>query len=112
MVEVGSFVSRPHAEMAAGMLDANGIRAEVLGDDAGGAVPHVPMGSHGYRLRVADADADDARTLLAGEVEDDGPRGEQATDAHVGAMAGLPWLRIVVAVILVVLVVGLAASLT
>lgn len=112
MVEVGSFASRPHAEMAAGMLGANGIRAQVLGDDAGGAVPHVPMGSHGYRLRVAADDADDARALLAGEVAEDEPGGEQASDAQVGALAGLPWLRIVVALVLVVLVVGLAASLT
>jgi hypothetical protein len=111
VVEVGSFTSRPHAEMAAGMLGANGIRAEVLGDDAGGVVPHVPMGSHGYRLRVADEDAEDARDLLAGGAVDDEPSGEQATDARVGAMAGLPWLRIAVALVLVVLVVGLAMGL-
>lgn len=77
MAEVGSFGSRPHAEMAAGMLDAHGIPATVMGDDAGGAAPHVAFGAHGYRLRVADADADEARALLAADAsgpdEADGP---------------------------------------
>ncbi len=112
MAEVGSFTSRAHAEMAVGMLDANGIRAEVLGDDAGGAVPHIPVGTHGYRLRVADEDADDARELLVGEAPEVAPRGEEARDARIGALAGVPVLRIAVAVVLVVLVVGLAMGLT
>lgn len=111
MAEVGSFTSRPHAEMAAGMLDANGIRAEVLGDDAGGAIPHVPMGTHGYRLWVADEDADDARTLLDGQEPAAEPGGEEARDARLGALAGVPLLRLAVAVVLLVLVVGVAVGL-
>lgn len=42
MALVGSFSSRPHADMAASMLQARGIRAQILGDDAGVAGPLSP----------------------------------------------------------------------
>jgi hypothetical protein len=75
MAEIGSFPSRAHAEMAAGMLEAHGIGARVLGDDGGGTAPHVAMGAHGFRLAVADADADDATSLLDAPGDGDGASG-------------------------------------
>ena len=67
MPHVGSFSSRPHAEMAAGMLGAHGIRAVVAGDDAGGIAPHVTfISGGGYALSVAAVDVEEAQALLAG----------------------------------------------
>lgn len=66
MARVGSFSSRTHAEMAAGMLDAHGIPARPAADDAGGAAPHVALGAHGFAIEVPDDHADEAWSLLDG----------------------------------------------
>lgn len=64
MALVGSFPSRGAAELAAGMLRARGLRAEVSADDLGGIVPNVAMGQGGWALSVPDADAEEAAALL------------------------------------------------
>lgn len=104
MVEIGSFSSRGHAEMAAGMLEAHGIRATVRGDDAGGAAPHVAVGAHGYRLAVDDPDAEAAEELLAGDVDVDSS--EPASSARLGVLNRPGMLRWLVAVLVVVVVAG------
>lgn len=101
MAEVGSFTSRGHAEMAAGMLEAHGIAGRVLGDDGGGAVPHVAVGTHGYRIAVADEDAEEARELLVGEATP----GEEADDARVSALLDKQTMRVVAGVVVAVIVV-------
>ena len=106
MVEVGSFTSRGHAEMAAGMLEAHGVGANVLGDDGGGAVPHVAVGTHGYRIAVADEDADVARELLAG---DEAP-GDEATDAQLSGLLDKGTTRVVAALLVAVVVLGILMS--
>lgn len=111
MAEVGSFTSRAHADMAAGMLDAHGVRSSVMGDDAGGALPHVAVGSHGYRLHVADEDAEEAEALLAGLLDDtDRSRAADEGASSVGSMNQVRVFRAVAAVTLAVLVVGLLVS--
>lgn len=110
MAEVGSFTSRGHADMAAGMLDAHGLQAEVMGDDAGGALPHVAVGSHGYRLRVADDDAEEAEALLAGLDDDQSPGPDEGPSA-VGSVNRVPVFRAVAAVTLAVVVVGVLIGL-
>lgn len=105
MAEVGSFTSRAHAEMAAGMLDAHGVHANVLADDAGGALPHVPFGSHGFRVQVADRDRDEAEALLADLVDDAGDA--EAPPYRVGSMDRARVLRVVAAIALVVVAVGI-----
>lgn len=109
MAEVGSFASRGHADMAAGMLDAHGVRASVMGDDAGGALPHVAVGSHGYRLRVADEDAEEAEALLSGLLEDDASQHGAADEgaSAVGSMNRARVFRAVATVTLAIVVVGL-----
>lgn len=64
MALVGSFPSRGAAELAAGMLRARGLRAEVSADDAGGIVPNVALGQGGWALSVSDGDLDEAVALL------------------------------------------------
>lgn len=61
---VGSFPSRPMAELAVTYLNANGIDAMVWADDAGGTYPHLAL-YRGIALRVREEDAEAARELLA-----------------------------------------------
>ena len=61
---VGSFPSRPMAELAVTYLHANGIDAMVWADDAGGTYPHLAL-YRGIALRVREEDAEAARELLA-----------------------------------------------
>ncbi len=70
-VTVAVVASRTEAELVAGLLRSNGLRAAVLADDAGGQDPQLQVS--GVRVLV---DADDeaaARQVLAGV--------EQAPDA-------------------------------
>jgi hypothetical protein len=68
MAIVGSFSSRPHADVAASMLSAHGVRAHVAGDDAGGTAPHFNLGSGGgYAISVPDEHRELALELLAGD---------------------------------------------
>jgi Putative prokaryotic signal transducing protein len=61
-IEVAVFPTRADAELAQAVLAAAGIPSEILSDDAGGAYPFDLSG--GARLLVAEADADDARSVL------------------------------------------------
>jgi predicted Fe-Mo cluster-binding NifX family protein len=58
-----TFPSRVVAEMAAGFLEAEGIEALVLADDAGGAYPMLQF-IRGVRLLVAPEDEAQAREIL------------------------------------------------
>lgn len=62
-VVVEKFPSRLEAEMAAGLLAAEGIDALVSADDAGGAYPSLQF-ARGVRLIVASEDETRARELL------------------------------------------------
>lgn len=72
MAVIGSFNSRPEAELAAGMLGNDGIAATVVGDDAGGAAG-VNLAASGYRLEVPDDQRAEAEALLEPVVADDEP---------------------------------------
>jgi hypothetical protein len=72
-VVLETFFSRIEAEMAAGLLESEGVEAMVLADDAGGAYPSLQF-VRGVRLMVAAEDAYRARQILkdmeeAGEQE-------------------------------------------
>jgi Putative prokaryotic signal transducing protein len=62
-VPVAVVTSRPEAELIAGLLRSNGLRAAVLADDAGGADPQLQL--QGVRVLVAPEDEAAARQLLA-----------------------------------------------
>lgn len=71
-VNVGSFASTIDAEIARQTLEANGIHAAILADDAGGMLPPL---TNEVRLMVLAEDADLARQILETSVplaEDDG----------------------------------------
>jgi len=63
MIQVGAYPTRSDAELAQTALVAAGIPSVVSADDAGGAYPFDLTG--GARLLVAEADAEDAATLLS-----------------------------------------------
>ena len=62
-VPVAVVTSRTEAELIAGLLRSNGVRADVSADDAGGQDPQLQM--QGVRVLVAAAEEALARRLLA-----------------------------------------------
>ncbi len=62
-VPVAVVASRIEAELIAGMLRSNGVRAAVSADDAGGQDPQLQV--QGVRVLVAPSDEATARQLLA-----------------------------------------------
>jgi hypothetical protein len=66
-VPVALVTSRTEADLIAGLLESNGLRAAVAADDAGGQEPQLQL--QGVRVLVAPADEAAARQLLA-EVAD------------------------------------------
>ena len=58
-----TFASRIEAEMAAGLLESEGVPAMVLADDAGGAYPMLQF-IRGVRLLVYREDEARAREIL------------------------------------------------
>ena len=61
-VPVAVVPSRTEAELIAGLLRSNGVRAEVSADDAGGQDPQLQL--EGVRVLVAPEDETLARGLL------------------------------------------------
>lgn len=62
---VGRFANRNLAELAVTYLNANGIEAVVVADDAGGQYPYLALLGRGIWLRVPAEDAEAARQLFA-----------------------------------------------
>jgi len=63
LVVVGTFNSRPEADVAKSALDAAGIESMVSGDDAGGTQPGF-WESEGVRVLVRRDDEERAREIL------------------------------------------------
>jgi hypothetical protein len=63
VIVLETFSSRIEAEMAAGLLESEGIEALVLADDAGGLYPMLQF-LRGVRLLVALEDEARAREIL------------------------------------------------
>jgi hypothetical protein len=70
-----TFASRIEAEMAAGLLESEGVEAMVLADDAGGAYPMLQF-IRGVRLMVYREDEARAREILKDMEEPVEPPGE------------------------------------
>jgi hypothetical protein len=62
-VIIETFTSRAEAELAAGLLEGEGIEALILADDAGGLYPMLQF-IRGVRLLVAREDEAQARDIL------------------------------------------------
>jgi Putative prokaryotic signal transducing protein len=79
-VPVAVVTSRTEAELIAGLLRSNGVRAAVSADDAGGQDPQLQI--LGVRVLVSSADEASARRILA-EAEA-GAKAEAETEAETG----------------------------
>jgi hypothetical protein len=71
-VIIETFTSRAVAELAAGLLESEGIEALILADDAGGLYPMLQF-IRGVRLLVAKEDEAQAREILQAQPLDPGP---------------------------------------
>ncbi len=67
-VPVAIASSRIEAELIAGMLRSNGVRAVVSADDAGGLEPQLQF--QGVRVLVTASDETSARELIASAPDD------------------------------------------
>jgi hypothetical protein len=67
-VVLETFYNRIEAEMAAGLLESEGIEALVMADDAGGTYPMLQF-IRGVKLMVAAEDEAEAREILAAMAE-------------------------------------------
>jgi hypothetical protein len=65
LMVVGTYGYRFEAEVGRSMLEASGIHALIVGDDAGGVQPALSA-SNGVRLLVRRHDERRAKSLLAG----------------------------------------------
>jgi len=63
-ITVQSFFSRIEADLAKGMLEANGIQSIVCADDAGGSRPFPMAYTSGVELKIKSEDVGKAKKLL------------------------------------------------
>ena len=64
LVCIKTYPNRIDAELAKTLLEENGIRAMILGDDAGGAYPGLLWGTGGARLLIQEENKEKAISLL------------------------------------------------
>lgn len=72
IVEIARYSSEFAAQTALAHLQAIGITAHMLTDDAGGAIPSLTLLTGGVRVVVRSEDAKAARSALEEFVEDGG----------------------------------------
>ena len=69
IVEIANYGTTFAARAAAAHLESEGIRASVVTDNAGGAIPSMSLLSAGVRLVVASDDAERAKSILSDHFE-------------------------------------------
>ena len=70
IVEIARFSSEFEAQLALAHLTSQGIRAEMVTDDGGGAFPNLSMLTGGVRLIVRSEDATAATQALENLADD------------------------------------------
>jgi hypothetical protein len=89
IVEIATYGTAFAARAAAAHLESEGIRASVVTDNAGGAIPSMSLLTGGVRLVVPSEDAERATSILADsfdadeveEAEEAGERTEEGSNA-------------------------------
>lgn len=113
MARIERFTSRAQADMACGMLRANGFDARVSGDDAGGVHPDIPFGIGGTAVIVPDDELEGAVELLDEHGLTDAPPDRDVPRADEADESQPRWgLRAAVVVVLVVLIVAAVVTAT
>jgi hypothetical protein len=85
---VGRYPSRALAQVAASLLEADGLRARVVGDDALGLLPDLAPGRGGVEVQVPAPDAELATSRLRA-LEEPTRRTPEATRSRWRAVVGL-----------------------
>lgn len=112
-VSVATYPTRAQAEMVAQMLAEAGLDADVVGEDAGGALPHLAMGIGGPTVRVSADQERAAAELLDVDLRD---HSQPPADPVYERLAGRRRRRlriigaVVLAVIVLIIVFSIAAS--
>ena len=63
-ISIKTYQFRHEAEFALGIIESNGIKAYISGDDYGGAGPHILLATGGAKLMVLEEEATKALELL------------------------------------------------
>ncbi|MBA3889012.1 MAG: DUF2007 domain-containing protein [Gemmatimonadaceae bacterium] len=79
IVVLRTYTSETEARFAATVLEANGIPAQVMADNAGGTLPSIAL-LFPIRLLVRAADETLARGILDTSVDDDEASNDEASD--------------------------------
>lgn len=110
-VTVGSFPNRAEAQVVAHMLADAGLDPVVTGDDAGGQMPHLTIGSPGPSVSVPADQRNEAVALLDVDLRDGG---EPAVDPVLTRQDARRRRRLQLAAVLAlaVIAVGIAISVT
>ena len=109
-VAVASYPTRAEAQSAARMLAAAGVDAVVVGDDAGGALPHLTIGVGGSEVRVPSGQQQEALELLDVDMAEPD---EQVLDDPVAERRDARrrrWLQMVAAAALLIVVLGVVIA--
>jgi hypothetical protein len=97
---VGSYPTRAVAQFASSILEGNGYEVRIVGDDAGGVLPHLDAHRGGIQVEVPAEDAEDAVELLA----------DLARPSPSGSAFGRSRWRTIVMVLLAVTVLATVAA--
>ena len=107
-VIVATYPTRAEAQTVAQMLAGAGLNAVVVGDDAGGAIPHLTMGTRAPAVSVP-ADQESTAAELLDIDQAHAGRVDAAPNAHTTAQPHR-WLSVAAAAVLTVIVLGIALS--
>ena len=107
-VILATYPTRAEAQTVAQMLAGAELDAVVVGDDAGGAIPHLTIGTSGFSVSVPADQEDAAAEFLNTDQADHGPVTAEP-DLHSTAPMHR-WLRIAATAALAVIVLGIAFS--
>ncbi len=77
IIEIATFGTAFEARAVAAHLASEGIRASVLTDNAGGAIPSMSLLEGGVRLVVAASDVERARSVIKERISTDDAENER-----------------------------------
>ena len=109
-VVVATYPTRAEAQAVASMLTDAGLDAVVIGDDAGGAIPHLTIGTRGPSICVPVGQEDEASDLLDVDLRHDSDQRLAEPQVQHPPSGRRLWLRVAGVLALAVIVIGIAFS--
>ena len=109
-VTVATYTSKAEANMAAQVLADGGLDASVAGDDAGGTIPHLPLGTGAPSVSVPVEQEQEAARLLDIGTSDSRREVGQATAERSEIARSRRAMRVGAALALLVIAFGIVAT--